>query len=136
MVRAMCYAVKLKEDEHALVLEWRKLMRRNKTVDKTTASRFHGSDTARGEQGRMMRANHADYQLVSFPKSRHMLIASLHEGQRMHFIHAFLEADVTKAREYLHEQKARTGEATIRRKKREKWFLRKHSKKMMSGCKS
>ena len=58
-----------------------------------------------------MNKNHADYKLAPFPKIRRAYIDVLREGQRKHMIHALLEVDVTKARQYLREYKAQTGEA-------------------------
>lgn len=58
-----------------------------------------------------MKQEHDDYQVVPFPKTRHIIADSLRHGHRMHTIYALTEADVTKARQYIREHKARTGEA-------------------------
>ena len=58
-----------------------------------------------------MKQKHDDYQLIPFPKIRRAYMDILREGQRKHMIHALLEVDVTRARRYLHEYKAKTGEA-------------------------
>lgn len=59
----------------------------------------------------MMKKKRDDYKLVPFPKIRRAYIDVLREGQRKHMIHALLEVDVTKARQYVREHKARTGES-------------------------
>jgi hypothetical protein len=82
-------------------------MRRNKTVDKTTGSQFHGSDTASGEQGRVIRTKHADYQLVPFPKTQREIAFGLRLLEHRHIIHVLTEVDVTVPRQVIHEQKAR-----------------------------
>lgn len=58
-----------------------------------------------------MKQKHADYQLVPFPKIRRAYMDVLREGQRKHMIHALLEVDVTNARQYLRQYKAKMGEA-------------------------
>jgi pyruvate/2-oxoglutarate dehydrogenase complex dihydrolipoamide acyltransferase (E2) component len=58
-----------------------------------------------------MKKNHDEYKLVPFPKIRRGTIDVLRQGQRKHMIHALLEVDVTKARQYIREHKARTGES-------------------------
>ncbi len=58
-----------------------------------------------------MNKTHAAYTLAPFPKSRRLYSDVGREGQRKHIFHAFVEVDVTKAREFLREYKARTGES-------------------------
>jgi pyruvate/2-oxoglutarate dehydrogenase complex dihydrolipoamide acyltransferase (E2) component len=58
-----------------------------------------------------MHKHHADYKLVPFPKIRRAYMDVLREGQRKHMIHALVEVDVTKARQYVRDHKANTGEA-------------------------
>jgi pyruvate/2-oxoglutarate dehydrogenase complex dihydrolipoamide acyltransferase (E2) component len=58
-----------------------------------------------------MQQKHDDYQLIPFPKIRRGYIDVLREGQRKHMIHALLEVDVTTARQYRREHKAKTGES-------------------------
>jgi pyruvate/2-oxoglutarate dehydrogenase complex dihydrolipoamide acyltransferase (E2) component len=59
----------------------------------------------------IMQQKHDDYQLIPFPKIRRGYIDVLREGQRKHMIHALLEVDVTTARQYRREHKAKTGES-------------------------
>lgn len=51
------------------------------------------------------------YTVVPFPKARHIYIDSLYLGQRQHTVYGLIEADVTKARQFIRQHKARTGEA-------------------------
>jgi len=50
------------------------------------------------------------YTVVSFPKVRQIYIDSLYLGQRKHTVYGLIEADVTRARQFIREHKARTGE--------------------------
>ncbi len=50
------------------------------------------------------------YAVVAFPQIREAAIDLLREGHRKHMIHALAEVDVTKARQYIREHKAKTGE--------------------------
>jgi pyruvate/2-oxoglutarate dehydrogenase complex dihydrolipoamide acyltransferase (E2) component len=54
---------------------------------------------------------HADYQVVPYPKLRRLLAVMLHALQRKPMMHFLLEVDVTRARQYIQEYKASTGEA-------------------------
>jgi pyruvate/2-oxoglutarate dehydrogenase complex dihydrolipoamide acyltransferase (E2) component len=58
-----------------------------------------------------MKQKHADYQLVPYPKMRRATAAMLRSFQRKPMLHGLLEVDVTTAREFLREHKARTGES-------------------------
>jgi pyruvate/2-oxoglutarate dehydrogenase complex dihydrolipoamide acyltransferase (E2) component len=53
----------------------------------------------------------ASYKVVPFPKMRRLVIDSGWIGSRKNIIHGLIEVDVTKARQYLREYKARTGES-------------------------
>jgi len=50
------------------------------------------------------------YTVVPFPKARHVYMDSLYLGQRKHTVYGLIEADVTSARQYMRQHKARTGE--------------------------
>jgi hypothetical protein len=52
----------------------------------------------------------AEYEIVPFPRMRHLVIDVLRAAQRKHMIHGLVEADVTRARQYIREQEASTGE--------------------------
>ena len=52
----------------------------------------------------------ADYQLVADPKSRRFMAAARRSVQRKPMMHGLIEVDVTKARVFLREHKAKTGE--------------------------
>jgi pyruvate/2-oxoglutarate dehydrogenase complex dihydrolipoamide acyltransferase (E2) component len=58
-----------------------------------------------------MKQKHADYQLVPYPKMRRATAVVLRSFQRKPMMHGLIEADVTMAREFLREHKARTGES-------------------------
>jgi pyruvate/2-oxoglutarate dehydrogenase complex dihydrolipoamide acyltransferase (E2) component len=51
------------------------------------------------------------YQVVPYPKIRRLLAVMLRVLQRKPMMHFLLEVDVTRAREYLRDHKAHTGEA-------------------------
>jgi pyruvate/2-oxoglutarate dehydrogenase complex dihydrolipoamide acyltransferase (E2) component len=59
----------------------------------------------------MMNKKHHDYEVVPYPKLRRALAVTLRSAQRTPMIHGLLEVDVTKAREFLQNHKARTGES-------------------------
>jgi len=54
---------------------------------------------------------HDDYQVVPYPKLRRLLAVMLRALQRKPMMHFLLEVDVTRARQYIREYKASTGEA-------------------------
>jgi pyruvate/2-oxoglutarate dehydrogenase complex dihydrolipoamide acyltransferase (E2) component len=58
-----------------------------------------------------MKQKHLDYQVVPYPKLRHIIAVMLRSFQRMPMIHGLIEVDVTRARAYLREHKAKTGES-------------------------
>ncbi len=59
----------------------------------------------------MMNKKHNGYKVMPYPKLRRMLAPTLRSAQRMPMIHGLLEVDVTKARQFLRDHKARTGES-------------------------
>ena len=58
-----------------------------------------------------MKQQHVDYQVVPYSKLRRVEAIMYRSVQRTPLIHGLLEVDVTKAREFLREHKARTGES-------------------------
>jgi len=58
-----------------------------------------------------MKQQHADYQVVPYPKMRRLEALAYHSVQHKPMIHGLLEVDVTKARAFLREYKAITGES-------------------------
>ena len=58
-----------------------------------------------------MKQKHVDYQVVPYSKLRRVEAIMYRSVQRTPLIHGLLEVDVTKAREFLREHKARTGES-------------------------
>ena len=50
------------------------------------------------------------YTTVPFPKQRQVIVDTLRLGRRKHTIHGLLEVDVTEARQFIQDHKARTGE--------------------------
>ena len=85
-------------------------MSRNKAVDTPTASQVHGSDTASGQRGRVMRTKPADYQLVPFPTTQRVIVDLQRLSEHKHMIQVLTEVDVTIPRQVIHEQKARGAE--------------------------
>src|SRR2546426_48965 len=59
----------------------------------------------------MMKKKHDDYEVVPYPKLRRVLAVMYPSVQRKPMIHGLIEVDVTRARQYLREHKANTGEA-------------------------
>ncbi len=59
----------------------------------------------------MMIKQHNKYKVVPFPKLRRVMAITLRSAQRKPMIHGLIEVDVTRAREYLREHKANTGES-------------------------
>ncbi len=59
----------------------------------------------------IMKKKHNDYKEVPYSKLRRVLAITLHSAQRKSMIRGLIEVDVTKAREYLREHKANTGES-------------------------
>lgn len=58
-----------------------------------------------------MKKDHGDYKTKPFPKMRRLVVDAGWMGHRRHMIHGLVEADVTQARQYIREHKARTGES-------------------------
>ena len=58
-----------------------------------------------------MRQKHVDYQVVPYPRLRRIIAVMLRSLQRAPMIHGLIEVDVTRARDFLREHKAKTGEA-------------------------
>jgi len=58
-----------------------------------------------------MKQNKDDYKVVPYPKLRRLEAVMLRSFQRKPLIHGLLEVDVTRARAFLREHKAKTGEA-------------------------
>ena len=58
-----------------------------------------------------MKRDHGNYEVIPFPKMRHAIIDYLCVARRKHMIHALTEVDVTKARQFIREHKARSGES-------------------------
>jgi len=58
-----------------------------------------------------MKQQRIDYQVVPYPKMRRLEAIAYRSVQRTPMIHGLLEVDVTKAREFLRDHKARTGES-------------------------
>src|SRR6266480_1582662 len=54
---------------------------------------------------------HNDYKVVPYSKLRRVLAVTLHSAQRKSMIRGLIEVDVTRAREFLREHKANTGES-------------------------
>jgi pyruvate/2-oxoglutarate dehydrogenase complex dihydrolipoamide acyltransferase (E2) component len=52
-----------------------------------------------------------NYEVIPFPISRQLVIDSARQSHRKHSIYGLLEVDVTRARAYLRERKAATGES-------------------------
>ena len=59
----------------------------------------------------MMSKQRHDYQMVPYPKLRRVLEIMYPSVQRKPMFHGLLEVDVTKARQFLQEYKAKSGEA-------------------------
>jgi pyruvate/2-oxoglutarate dehydrogenase complex dihydrolipoamide acyltransferase (E2) component len=59
----------------------------------------------------MMNKQHPDYEIVPYPKLRRVLALMYPSVQHKPMIHGLLEVDVTKAREFLRDHKAKTGES-------------------------
>jgi pyruvate/2-oxoglutarate dehydrogenase complex dihydrolipoamide acyltransferase (E2) component len=58
-----------------------------------------------------MKQQHADYQVVPYPKMRRLEALAYRSVQHKPMIHGLLEVDVTRARAFLREYKAITGES-------------------------
>src|SRR5436190_24314981 len=58
-----------------------------------------------------MKKKHNDYKIVPYSKLRRVLAVTLHSAHRKSMIRGLIEDDVTRAREFLREHKANTGES-------------------------
>jgi hypothetical protein len=58
-----------------------------------------------------MKQQHADYQVVPYPKYRRWMVAAFRSTQHKPMIHGLLEVDVSRARTALRDHKTKTGEA-------------------------
>jgi len=58
-----------------------------------------------------MKQKHADYKMVSYPKSRRFMAAARRSTQHTPRMHGLIEVDVSRARAFLRDHKAKTGEA-------------------------
>jgi len=58
-----------------------------------------------------MKQQHADYQVVPYPKMRRLEAIAYRSVQHKPMIHGLLEVDVTRARAFLRKHKAITGES-------------------------
>jgi len=58
-----------------------------------------------------MKQKPADYKMVSYPKSRRFMAAARRSVQRTPRMHGLIEVDVTRARTFLRDHKAKTREA-------------------------
>ena len=58
-----------------------------------------------------MKQQHADYQVVPYPKMRRLEAIAYRSVQHKPMIHGLLEVDVTRARAHLREHQANTGES-------------------------
>ena len=67
--------------------------------------------TARPKRYRAMKQKRTGYEIVPFPRGRHAIVDSMIQAQRKRVTHALLEVDVTEARRYLGQHRARTGES-------------------------
>jgi len=58
-----------------------------------------------------MKQQHNDYQVIPYPELRRLEAIAYRSVQHKPMIHGLLEVDVTRAREFLREYKAKTGES-------------------------
>jgi pyruvate/2-oxoglutarate dehydrogenase complex dihydrolipoamide acyltransferase (E2) component len=58
-----------------------------------------------------MKKKHHDYEVVPYSKLRRVMAVTLRSAQRKSMIHGLIEVDVTRARAFLREHKAKTGES-------------------------
>jgi pyruvate/2-oxoglutarate dehydrogenase complex dihydrolipoamide acyltransferase (E2) component len=61
------------------------------------------------EEGEIMKQKHADYRLVPYSKVRRLEAIAYRSVQHKSMMHGLLEVDVTRARAFLREYKAKTG---------------------------
>jgi hypothetical protein len=58
-----------------------------------------------------MKQQHADYQVIPYPKYRRWMVAAFRSTHHKPIIHGLLEVDVSGARAHLMEHQAKTGES-------------------------
>jgi pyruvate/2-oxoglutarate dehydrogenase complex dihydrolipoamide acyltransferase (E2) component len=58
-----------------------------------------------------MKQQHSEDQVVPYPKGRHFLEAAIRSTHHKAMIHGLIEVDVSRARAYLREHQAKTGES-------------------------
>ena len=58
-----------------------------------------------------MKPQRTDYQVVPYPKIRRFMAAARRSTQHTPMMYGLIEVDVTRARAYLRDHKAKTGEA-------------------------
>src|SRR5438270_8515556 len=58
-----------------------------------------------------MKKSHEGYKIVPFPRMRHLMITIGRLTRHKHIIRGLVEIDVTRARQFMREHKARTGES-------------------------
>ena len=58
-----------------------------------------------------MTKKNPNYQIIPFPKIRRLMVDGGRMGRQKHIVHGLFEMDVTRARQAIHEHKARTGES-------------------------
>ncbi len=58
-----------------------------------------------------MNKQHDVYEVIPYPKLRRALAVTLRSVQRKSMIHGLIDVDVTRARQFLHEHQAKTGES-------------------------
>lgn len=51
------------------------------------------------------------FQVIPFSRERHLVVDSMSIGARRHIVHGLVEIDVTKARQFIRNHKAQTGES-------------------------
>jgi pyruvate/2-oxoglutarate dehydrogenase complex dihydrolipoamide acyltransferase (E2) component len=67
-------------------------------------------DKERSASAEVANEKTAEYEIVPFPRMRHLIIDVLRAAHGKHMIHGLIEVDVTKARQHIREQEASTGE--------------------------
>ena len=58
----------------------------------------------------MVNKTPTEYEIIPFPRIRHLVIDVMRIAHRKHMIHGLIEVDVTRSRQYIREQEASTGE--------------------------
>ena len=58
-----------------------------------------------------MKTGKDKFRIVTFPKVRHIFVELLRRGRLRNTIHAFVEMDVTKIRDYIRKIKKDTGQS-------------------------